>query len=262
MPAGSRPCNGCFEMADERIIAEYLVETPLALEAAAETMAGEQSTGTFTRVPGETDELRERFAARVESIEELDSCPTPSLARCRQPQSRCDVYQRGRVRISFPAGEHGPKPADDHLDRRRQPVRAAATLGPAAAGPRVSRRRWRASFRARQFGVAGTRRLTGVYDRPIIGTIVKPSVGLTPQQTAELVRTLGEAGVDFVKDDELMANPPHSPFDERVKAVMNVVNDAGRRDRPQADVRVQYHRPARPHAASTTTRSSRRAAPA
>jgi ribulose-bisphosphate carboxylase large chain len=75
------------------------------------------------------------------------------------------------------------------------------------------------------FGVAGTRRLTGVYDRPIIGTIVKPSVGLTPRQTADLVKTLGEAGVDFVKDDELMANPPHSPFDERVKAVMNVVHN-------------------------------------
>ena len=59
-------------MADDRIIAEYLVETPRTLAAAAESMAGEQSTGTFTRVPGETDELRERFAARVESIEQLE----------------------------------------------------------------------------------------------------------------------------------------------------------------------------------------------
>jgi ribulose-bisphosphate carboxylase large chain len=80
-------------------------------------------------------------------------------------------------------------------------------------------------FLGPQFGVAGTRRLTGVYDRPIIGTIVKPSVGLTPIETAELVCTLGQAGVDFVKDDELMANPPHSPFEERVTAVMNVVNE-------------------------------------
>jgi len=54
---------------------------------------------------------------------------------------------------------------------------------------------------------------------------VKPSVGLTPEQTAELVRTLGQAGVDFVKDDELMANPPHSPFKARVAAVMKVVNE-------------------------------------
>ena len=52
-----------------RIVAEYLLETPLALTNVAASMAGEQSTGTFTRVSGETDELRERFAARVESVE-------------------------------------------------------------------------------------------------------------------------------------------------------------------------------------------------
>ena len=38
------------------------------------------------------------------------------------------------------------------------------------------------------------------------------------------MKTLAEAGIDFVKDDELMANPPHSPFDERVDAVMRVIN--------------------------------------
>ncbi len=79
-------------------------------------------------------------------------------------------------------------------------------------------------FRGPKFGVAGCRELTGVQHRPLIGTIIKPSVGLTPQQTAELVKTLAEAGIDFVKDDELMANPPHSPFDERVDAVMRVIN--------------------------------------
>ena len=68
-------------MSDDRIIAEYLVETPLSLEAAAASMAGEQSTGTFTRVPGETEELRERFAARLEGIEELEIVRGP---RCRE----------------------------------------------------------------------------------------------------------------------------------------------------------------------------------
>ena len=95
-------------MADERIIAEYLVETPLALEAAAESMAGEQSTGTFTRVPGETDELRERFAARVESIEALEPCAQPSLPGAAKPQAADGTYQRGRVRISFPLENMGP----------------------------------------------------------------------------------------------------------------------------------------------------------
>jgi ribulose-bisphosphate carboxylase large chain len=210
-------------MSGDRITAEYLVETPLSLEAAAEVMAGEQSTGTFTRVPGETNELRERFAARIESIEKLDSCTTPSLPGAHVPQGG-QSYQRGRVRISFPLENIGPNlptiisTVAGNLFELRQlsglrllDIEFPTELAQFFPGP--------------AFGVDGTRRLTGVYGRPIIGTIVKPSVGLTPRQTAELVRTLGEAGVDFVKDDELMANPPHSPFDERVKEVMNVVHD-------------------------------------
>jgi ribulose-bisphosphate carboxylase large chain len=73
------------------------------------------------------------------------------------------------------------------------------------------------------FGVEGTRRLTGVYERPVIGTIVKPSVGLTPQATGELAMQLAKAGVDFIKDDELMTNPPHSPLADRVTAVMGAL---------------------------------------
>jgi ribulose-bisphosphate carboxylase large chain len=76
-----------------------------------------------------------------------------------------------------------------------------------------------------QFGIEGTRKLAGVEGRPIIGTIVKPSVGLTPEETGSLVRTLVEANLDFIKDDELMANPPHSPLSHRVKAVMRAVNE-------------------------------------
>ncbi|HMO66046.1 MAG TPA: RuBisCO large subunit C-terminal-like domain-containing protein, partial [Verrucomicrobiota bacterium] len=76
-----------------------------------------------------------------------------------------------------------------------------------------------------QFSVAGTRRLAGVHDRPILGTIVKPSVGFTPEQTADLVRELGEAGIDFIKDDELQANGPHRPLKDRVPPVMRAIND-------------------------------------
>jgi ribulose-bisphosphate carboxylase large chain len=43
------------------------------------------------------------------------------------------------------------------------------------------------------------------------------------------VRTLIEAGLDFIKDDELMADPPHSPFAERVRAVMRVINEHAER---------------------------------
>jgi ribulose-bisphosphate carboxylase large chain len=74
------------------------------------------------------------------------------------------------------------------------------------------------------FGIEGTRRLSGVARGPLIGTIIKPSVGLSPDETAQQVRELVAGGIDFIKDDELQADGPHCPFDERVRAVMRVVN--------------------------------------
>jgi ribulose-bisphosphate carboxylase large chain len=211
-------------VSDDRIIAEYLIETPLALEAAADSMAGEQSTATFTRVPGETEQLRELFAARLESLEPLERVASPSLPGSAKPSSPNATYQRGRVRISFPLANVGPNlptiisTVAGNLFELRQvsglrllDIELPTSLAVHFPGP--------------QFGIAGTRRLTSVHDRPVIGTIVKPSVGLTPVQTADLVRTLGQAGVDFAKDDELQANAPHSPLKDRVSAVMRVVNE-------------------------------------
>src|SRR3954454_1774500 len=68
-----------------RILATYRIETAAPPEQAAAVMAGEQSTGTFVRVPGETDDLRERFGARVERVVELESVLSPSLPGARAP---------------------------------------------------------------------------------------------------------------------------------------------------------------------------------
>src|SRR5699024_11179971 len=80
----------------ERITAQYYIETPLAIEQAAQVLGGEQSSGTFTDVPGETDELKERFAARVESIEHLDSVESPSLLGVNSEEQS---YQRANVEV-------------------------------------------------------------------------------------------------------------------------------------------------------------------
>src|SRR5882757_824821 len=73
---------------EARVRARYWIETAYPLQQAAETMAGEQSTGTFIRVPGETDELRERHAAQVEAILELESVSTPSLPGAGAPKGK------------------------------------------------------------------------------------------------------------------------------------------------------------------------------
>lgn len=185
-------------------------------------MAGEQSTGTFTRVPGETDELRERFAARVELVELIEQRPRPALPGAADPVAG-GVFEYGRARISFSLENMGANlptiisTVAGNLFELRQlsGLRLIDIDFPDVLAD---------SFPGPQFGIEGTRRLANVERRPIIGTIVKPSVGLSPESTAELVTSLGEAGLDFIKDDELMANPPHSPFEDRVKAVMTAIN--------------------------------------
>ena len=214
------------ELSLNRIEARYWVETAYPLEDAAAIMAGEQSTGTFVRVPGETDELREQHAARVEEILELGTVDAPSLSGSGLPTAHTGpvVRRTAEVLLSWPLANMGPslpnllatvagnlfelKPFSGLklLDVSLPPAFLDAYQGP-------------------QFGVEGTRHLTGVHGRPVIGTIIKPSVGMTPQQTAAHVRTLAEAGVDFIKDDELQADGPHCPFEERATSVLRVLNE-------------------------------------
>lgn len=209
----------------DRITATYLIETPYPLEQAAEALAGEQSTGTFIQVPGETQDLRERFRAKVEGITAQETIAEPSLpgARLRSgaaPKS----FQRGQVTLSFSLENIGFNlptllstlagnlfELTEFSGIRLLDFTAPAPFVQNQPGPR--------------HGIKGTRELTGVVDRPLIGTIIKPSVGLNPDATANVVRVLAEGGIDFIKDDELMANPPHSPLEERIEAVMRVIRE-------------------------------------
>ena len=210
-------------MTDTRIYATYWIETAFPLEEAAATMAGEQSTGTFVRVPGETDALREAHAARVEELVELGEVAAPSLPGSGLPKTGDATRRAARVVLSWPIANFGPS-----LPNLLAAVAGNLSELKAFSGLKLIDLTLPPAFLDRyqgpQFGVAGTRRLAGVYDRPIIGTIIKPSVGLSPEATAEQVRVLVEAGVDFIKDDELQSDGPHCPFEARISAVMRVIN--------------------------------------
>ena len=224
----------------ERIFATYFIETPLAVDQAAAALAGEQSSGTFVEVPGETAELKQRFAARVEKITPLETVSEPALPGARSATGK---FQRAEVVVSWSLENMGynlptlVSTIQGNLYELSQ--FSGLKLMDLELSPSFAQH-----FRGPKFGVAGCRKLTGVgvqasacspagggadklklvLQRPLIGTIIKPSIGMTPQQTADLVKVLAEAGIDFIKDDELMANPPHSPFDERVDAIMRVLN--------------------------------------
>ena len=202
-----------------RIHAKYWIETAAPLASAAATMAGEQSSGTFIRVPGETDELRERHAARVEAIRELSPVDTPSLPGAKKGPK----YHRAEVDLSWPLENLGPSLPNlmatvaGNLFELQQ-FSGLKLLDIALPQP------FRDRYPGPQFGVPGTRQLSGVPKLPLVGTIIKPSVGLSPEATAAMVAQLAEGGIDFIKDDELQSNGPHCPLEARVKAVMAVLN--------------------------------------
>ncbi|WP_353718454.1 RuBisCO large subunit C-terminal-like domain-containing protein [Dyadobacter sp. 676] len=205
----------------ERITARYYIETPYEVEKAAAVLAGEQSSGTFVAVPGETKELKDRFAARVERIEELETVASPALPGA---SSSYGGYRRALVDVSWSAENFGynlPTLVSTLQGNLYEITRFTGLKLVDIHFPDA----YASHYRGPRFGIAGCRSLTGVGPgRPLIGTIIKPSIGLTPAQTAGVVHTLAQAGIDFVKDDELMASAANSRFEDRVDAVMEVIN--------------------------------------
>jgi ribulose-bisphosphate carboxylase large chain len=226
-------------MAADRIRADYLVETPLDPAAVAEMMAGEQSSGTFTRVAGETDELRARCRAVVERIDDLDPGAAPSLPNAwLARRGATGPWRRARITIGFPADNVGAN----------LPTLAATVAGNLfdlgeVTGLRLERLTLPAELRRRfdlpAHGITGTRKLTGIPDAPLLGSIIKPNLGLSPQATADLVATLCAAGLDFIKDDEVCADPASAPIAARVPAVMAAVRRHA--DRTGKEVMVAFN---------------------
>ena len=213
-------------MSQSVIRVTYRIETGGEVAALADKIASDQSTGTFAPTPGETPELKARVGARVVAIRPLGPARTPSF-----PDSRPDasgLYRRGEADIEFP------------LDAVGTDLSALTTIAIAGvfsikgfSGIRVVDMKLPPEFAAAhpgpQFGVEGSRALTRVYGRPLIGSIVKPSLGLRPHETAEMVRELADADVDFVKDDEKLMSPAYSSLEDRVKAIMPILLDREQR---------------------------------
>ena len=198
-------------MRDQRVVrCTYYLESEIEPARAAAILAGEQSSGTFVPVPGESAELHERHGAQVVDVRLLGR-GTPSLPSRTQPEK----VHAAQVVIEWPMENIGADLATLQtaiagnlfelqelfacrvMDLQLPPEFIAAHPGPA-------------------FGIPGTRRLIGDVAGVMIGTIVKPNVGLTQEQFREVVRELARASIDVIKDDELMTDPDYLPLERRV----------------------------------------------
>lgn len=194
-----------------RITARYYIESQITVEKAAALIAGEQSSGTFVAVPGESDELRERHGAEVVSISHLGEV-VPSLPS-RSTPSR---VQAAEIEVEFPLENIGTDISTlltavagnlfelgDLFACRLQDLCLPDEFVAAHQGP--------------AHGIANTRRLMRAGDDVLIGTIIKPNVGLKSDGFRYAVRELARAEIDLIKDDELMTDPAYLPLEERVE---------------------------------------------
>lgn len=74
------------------------------------------------------------------------------------------------------------------------------------------------------YGIRGFRSFNGVYNKPFLGGIVKPKVGMSPDVLLEAVKEMVAGGVNFIKEDELLGNPAHCPLEVRVPLISNWLN--------------------------------------
>jgi len=82
------------------------------------------------------------------------------------------------------------------------------------------------SFKGPRYGIKGVRRITRIKDRPLIGTIVKPKLGLSSEQHAKVAYEAWVGGCDIVKDDENLTNQSFNTFRKRLKLTMKMKEKA------------------------------------
>jgi ribulose-bisphosphate carboxylase large chain len=173
----------------------YELKSP-QLEKAAHALAVGQSVGNpYIRNSRESPELVKKHGATVESI------------------------VGNRVTVGFPAVNFGPRDGIAYLmsvlmgGQMDIDLIESCRLLDIEFGPLLQR------FPGPRFGLDQIRKMTGARDRPLIGGIVKPKIGLTPEQLAEVCYEMADGGLDFIKEDEILGDPPWCPLKKRVPAV-------------------------------------------
>ncbi len=82
-------------------------------------------------------------------------------------------------------------------------------------------------------GKEGVKKIFGVKNRPIVGTVPKPKVGYSVEEVEKLAYELLSGGMDYIKDDENLTSPDYCKFEDRaeriVKTMEKVESETGER---------------------------------
>lgn len=194
---------------DDYIIGTYQVRMETKnIERLALAVADEQSTGTWIKVGHDSLAKSKEFGAKVVSIYEVPDYGADRIE---------ELPPLHIVQLAFPMKNMG-----DSL-----PMLLSTVFGNIAASGMLKwidvafPKKYIAKFQGPRFGVEGIRDVLGVHDRPLLNAMIKPNIGWSPDEGAEIFYQAAAGGVDIIKDDELLpADGPYCPLEERVTKMM------------------------------------------
>lgn len=175
------------------LVCEFRLEPAagVGFRKAAEAVAGESSVGTWTDVKS-SEPYVERLAARVFDINE-------PFIKVAYPRDLFELDNIPQIMSSVAGNIFGMKIAKNlRLEDINLPDKMIR------------------SFRGPRFGIKGVREFVGVPTRPLVGTIVKPKLGLRTVDHANVAYDAWMGGCDIVKDDENLSSQGFNPFRKRV----------------------------------------------
>ncbi len=184
-------------------LATYYVETEQGLAAVADLIASTETTGGWSG-PGDPTPLFTECRGRVAAIREAES-------------------GKGEIDILFPL-------INLNLEQGAFPGLWLTMVGGGTYALLAYKKTRLLDFKlppqvlqhfpGPAFGLRGLRALMGATPGELlIGTIIKPTAGLTADEVAEMCYQTALGGVRFIKDDEKMLNSAYCPLAERVRKV-------------------------------------------
>ena len=169
----------------------YLAPEGISLKEAAGGIAAESSIGTWTEL-STIQPYVTKLAAHVYSIE-------GNVAKIAYPIELFEEANMPNILSSVAGNVFGLKALKNlRLLDIKMPKRLLT------------------SFKGPMYGIDGIRKLLKVPKRPLVGTIIKPKLGLKTVDHAKVAYAAWLGGCDIVKDDENLSSQNFNPFEERL----------------------------------------------
>jgi ribulose-bisphosphate carboxylase large chain len=177
------------------LVAEYYVEpNGVSLERAAEQVAAESSIGTWTTISTMNPEIATKLKPSVFSIDRKKNLIKVAY--------NWELFEPGNMPQIYSAIAGNIFGMNMVNNLRLEDIQFPKKLVKSFKGPK--------------FGIKGIRKLTRIKERPLVGTIVKPKVGLHEEGHAKVAYESWMGGLDVVKDDENLTSMKFNKFEERV----------------------------------------------